>query len=112
MAAHQRTEHPADAVATLRQVDARRPQFRWAQRRGIGIGDRFQASQPSSQNEKADQEGAEGADLGRWNEPEGADGNQGKTDDDPALVAEAPGQHPGRNGHEEIAHVIRELHQG
>jgi len=85
MAAHQRTEHPADAVATLRQVDAGRPQFRWAQRRGIGIGDRLETGQPGGQNEKADQEGAEGADLGRGNEPEGADGNQREANDDPPL---------------------------
>ena len=111
MAAHQRPEHPADAVAALRQVDAGRAGVGRAERRRVGVGDGFETGQTGRQDEKADQEGAEGADLGRGNEPEGANRNQRQADDDPALVAKAPGQHPGRNSHKEVPHVVRELHE-
>ena len=112
MATQERTQDPADAVATLREVDAGGPELGRAERRGVGVGDGLEAGQPGGQDEQPDQEGTEGTDSSRRDEPEGADGDQAEADHDGALVPEPARQHAGWNGHQEVTHVVRELHQG
>ena len=105
-------ENPADAVAGLGEVDAGGRVSRVAEHRRVRIGDGFEEGQARGDDADAEQKGPERRDLRRRDEPEAAHRHHQQTGDDAALVAQLGRQPAGRQRHQEIAEVVRELHPG
>ena len=123
-AADDRAKDPTDAVAGLRKIDAGGRVLLWPQHGRVGIGDRFQEGKPdgngTNTNEVADESGVgrhaagfgQRTDMRGRKKPESAHRDHQETRDDAALVAEPVGQQAGRQRHEKISQVMRELHPG
>ena len=101
-----------DAVAGLREVDARRRILHRTENGGVGIRNRFEKGQAGGNDANAEEKGPEGSDLRRGDEPEAADRHHQQSGDDAAFVTELRRQPAGRQCHQEVAQIVRELHPG
>lgn len=98
-------------VKGLGKVQAGFGGFRGTERRGVGVGRRFQTSEPERDDEQGEQEEREACDARRRDEQQGPDRVQAQAAQDARLVAFPFHEQAGGDRHDEIGPEIRGLNE-
>ena len=94
------------------KIDTRGGEFLITQNRRVGIGDRFEESEPHRYDADTKQEGPELGNVSGRDEPKATKRNKEKTDDDTSTVAELLGDPSCGKSDQEVAEVMRKLDPG
>ena len=98
-------EKRAQSVERLREVQSAGGCLWCSKLRNVWIGRRFEERQSASDDEEADEEGIERADVRARYEEERTGSEEAETEDDAAAIAPAVDEQSGRYGHEEVAQI-------
>lgn len=110
--ANERPENPSKPVERLGNIDAALCTVGRAEHGDVGIGCRFQAGEPATDDEQREQEKLKGIDVAARDEHEGTDAIKQEASGNARAVAETADDAARRQRHDEISTVNHCLHEG